>query len=364
MSDDLFFKFNAKRTRSQLTLPDDILNLPARSPMKDARIAVRNYSTKAASGLRLGDFGESDDELLLSPSKIGQLRQDNQQRISLVPKRSATPPLRDDYSSCSGSPSDGRALKRIKRDVDVNRDGQRCVENVTITESRPPSAHSRSASQPNMGKSLYHQSGLARRQSLSLRTSPVSGKDRARSVPTFPSSFSAPHIDLRNPPPSPWRARSRSPFKEKEIKLRITSGPPQVAKLEIITDNNGPKAETDGSTLAPLPGTPQPLPITINDHTRRNANQETPTNRRAAIRCDDSAGPSIPTVHELPSTPATTLPLYLTIPLSPLTPLPPTPLPTNSINVSKGRYTAAGWEGDGYEDKVHCYLTFLTTVSC
>jgi hypothetical protein len=346
----------AKRTRSQLTLPDDILHLPERSPMKDARIAFRNHSIEVA-GSHPECSGDSDDELLLSPGKTSQPGKASQQRTNLIPKRSASPPLRDEYTSRSDSPSDGRALKRIKRDVDVDKD---CAENVTTTiVSRPPSAHSRSASQPNIGDSSYAQSGLGQQRASASRTSPVFGKDRARSVPVFPSSFSVPHIDLRNPPPSPRRARSRSPSKEREIKLRIMSGPTQVAKLETITDDNGPDAPTNDPILAPSAATPQQLSTSSHDDARGHANQETPANRRETT-IKDSVRPSIPTVHEPPSTPATAQPLSLTFPLSPLTPLPPTPLPSSGIV----RYITAEWDIDGdEEDKVRYYRASLIITS-
>lgn len=310
--------------------------------MKDARIALRNHSTEVTRSYK--DSSESDDDILLSPGKHIQSSKDSQQRAILVPKRSASPPLRDEYASHSESPSDRRALKRIKRDVDVDQDGQCRDENITRIESRPPSAHSRSASQPNMGPSSHARSGLSQPPASALRTSPVPGKDRARSVPLFPSSSSVPHIDLRYPPPSPRRTRSRSPSKERGNKLMITSGPIQVAKLETIPDDNRPETHADD----PIMASSAPL-LTLDDHARKNANQERTMDRRETTNDtanDCSARPSIPTVHQPPSTPATTQPLTLAFPLSPLTPLPPTPLPSSAITSSKDRHITAGREID------------------
>jgi len=319
-----------KRTRSQLSLPDDILILPERSPMKDARIALRNYTTN----VRPEGSAESDDELLLSPGK------DSQSRTSSVHKRSASPPLRDEYASRPDSPSNGRALKRIKREA------------VTTSEIRPTSTHSRSASQPNLGNTSYAKSGVSQRLASPLITSPLPSKDRAHSVPIFSPSFPAPHIDLRNPPPSPRRARSRSP--SKEIKLRIMSGPTP-AKLETIPDDLTPDMHTDDLTLASLAGTTQLLP-TLSDYARRDANQETPSDRRTTTS-GYSARPPIPTVHEPPSTPTTTQQPSLISPLSPLTPLPPTPLPSTHIAISNDRHMAMERKNGGEEDhnvRCHC----------
>jgi hypothetical protein len=327
--------FAAKRTRSQLALPDDILHVPERSPMKDARTALRHHTTGVA-GRRRDGSSESDDELLLSPGKTSsQPRKDSQQHIMLTHKRSASPQIGDEYTSRFDSPSDGRASKRIKRDVDVDQDEQRRAENVTTFESRLHFAHSRSASQPIMENPTCAQSALDQQPT---RTSPLPGKGRARSVPIF-SSYAVPHIDLRNPPTSPWRARSRSPSKEREIKLRITSGPTQIAKLETIADDIGADVYTDGTILAPSAGIPLALST---------------SNAGGDFDQDDrSARPPAPAVRELPSTPATTQRLSLTFPLSPLTPLPPTPLPSRSVHIPKDRCMTVGWETDRDEgDKV------------
>jgi hypothetical protein len=311
--------------------------------MKDARISFRNIHTEMAM-LHQECSSDSDDELLLSSEK------NSRQRSSLVPKRSASPTLRDEYTSRSDSPPHGRALKRIKRDADVDKD----AGNVTTIKYHSPSAHARSASQPNMGGSLYAQYGLGEQLALTSRTPPVVSKDRAHSVPAFPSFFAVPHIDLRNPPPSPRRARSQSPSKEREIKLRITSVPVQVTKLQTITDDAGPDTHTSDTILAPPTAPPSPLPTSLYEHARANADKETLTDRRE-VTYVDSVRPSTPNARKSPSTPATPQTISLTFPLSPLTPLPPTPLPSGGITSSKDRYKTAGWSfGGDQEDKVRC----------
>ena len=349
MSDSLA---NAKRTRSQLALPDDILHIPERSPMKDARIALRLHGTESTVSHHK-NTEESDDELLLSPGKASQPCNASQQCVSLGSKRSASPSSGDEHRSRPASPSDRRAPKRIKCDVDVEQDAPYRPESFAILDPRPPSARSRSASQPIIGNP--HSDDLG--QSSASKASLFSGKDRARSVPIFSSSFFAPHIDLRNPPPSPRRARSRSPSKERETEVRITPGPTQAAKLETITDGSALEVYKTGPTIAPPAGSPRLLATTSrNNSPSPDANLDTTPDKGEITNNNHTS--SIPILHEPPSTPATTQLLSSTFPLSPLTPLPPTPLLASGA-VNSSRYATAGWASDSNEeDKVRYHRNF------
>lgn len=161
---------NDKRTRSQLTLPDNILQIPSRSPLKDARIALRN-------NLVYDDENQdTDDEILLSPKKT-------------FPKRSASPTASNEIFA-------ERQHKRLKHDIDSLRD----AENV---EAKP--THSRHASEPQA-------------RQLSPRDFPsksaTAAASRAQSVPL--AANAVPRIDFLEMLSSPRRplSRSRSPIKD------------------------------------------------------------------------------------------------------------------------------------------------------
>ncbi|PBK74307.1 hypothetical protein ARMSODRAFT_951937 [Armillaria solidipes] len=169
--------FGDKRTRSQLTLPDNIYqHLPlSRSPLKDARTALRNQSEPPTSSwLNEGVEDESEDEILLSPTKSA--------------KRSASPSRDAEYSSNTAALSEFPALKRPRRDYGAV--GNSDSENVNM-----PSSPDRHFAELNLDSPKRVGDGLPRKAGLSPR--------RACSVPpTFPS------IDLRNPPSSPNKPRS------------------------------------------------------------------------------------------------------------------------------------------------------------
>ncbi len=169
--------FGDKRTRSQLTLPDNIYqHLPlSRSPLKDARIALRNQSEPPVSSwLNEGVEDESEDELLLSPTKSA--------------KRSASPSRDAEYSSNNAALSEFPALKRPRRDYGAV--GHSDSENVNM-----PSSPDRRFAELNLDSPKRVSDGSPRKSGLTPR--------RACSVPpTFPI------IDLRNPPSSPNKPRS------------------------------------------------------------------------------------------------------------------------------------------------------------
>ncbi|KAJ7647624.1 hypothetical protein FB45DRAFT_782474 [Roridomyces roridus] len=246
-------------TRSQHLLPDSLLSL-SRSPLKDARIAQRNYHPTEPI---VPDDPDADDEILLSPAKS---RPVNSRPNSSSSKRSASPPPQDEYRD--PSQPDGRELKRLKRDTEDAKDdaepdrGGSDVENTNTDVRRTaPSTHTRNLSEPSLASFL-------KPRSSSKRT--PKGKARARSVPVFPV------LDLSNPPTTPWdrRARSRSPSKERDtFKLQfsfsslaaipdemvasllrptplVTAEPPSTPKDSLATPM---------SPLTPVPATPLPV---------------------------------------------------------------------------------------------------------
>ncbi|KAJ7928476.1 hypothetical protein B0H13DRAFT_1597352 [Mycena leptocephala] len=276
-------------TRSQLPLPDSHLSLN-RSPLKDARIAQRNYHMNPTEPVQ--DDGDTDDEILLSP---GKNRHFNSQ-VNTNSKRSASPPPQDEYKD-STVQQDGRELKRLKWDTEENEkrtkhdaeaaEGSDIENTDTNVRTTAAPSHTRNFSDPVVGSS--RKPPKPRSTSKQTPASPK-GKGRARSVPVFPV------LDLSNPPTTPWsrRARSRSPSKERD----------------------SPKLQITFSSLASIPdeaGMPPPVPPSVGPPTA----PEAPTM------------PPPPVIIEPPSTPVASS-AYNTVfatPMSPLTPLPETPRP-------------------------------------
>ena len=324
--------FPERRTRSQLALPDDILKISQRSPMKDAK--------KARSATR-GDNGaldDTEDELLLSPRK----REGRS-------KRSATPEPQDEYSTVFGSPSCSRVLKRVKCDTLEEKD----VDDTFVPYTRPliPSRreiHDSETSLPaNKGKSRKRSATMSKGPMSTVSASPppsvysplVSPKGRAQSVPLLTTTVDFPRIDFRNPPPTPVRSGS-SPVKEK---LRITSGPLLKLSLPPIADEQNSTVEkSDGSTRVleekELPLIQEPIDFPLRD---------------------------IPVI---PATPMTTL-LNKLIPMSPLTPIAETPFPgAVARDDTASRYDVdTGWTKNLMNDvsspDIICFPSFLKCVS-
>ncbi|KAJ6495703.1 hypothetical protein C8R47DRAFT_973778 [Mycena vitilis] len=294
----------AKRVlRSQL-LPDSGLSLN-RSPLKDARIAQRNYMHQQDPAPDAED-ADTDDEILLSP---GKNRQFNPQ-LNSNSKRSASPSPHDEYTDSAAS-QDGRELKRLKCDSGeagerTRRDPEQAegsdIEN-TDTNVRSTSSHTRNLSEPVVGFSRK----ASKPRSTSKQQTPASpkGKGRARSVPVFPV------LDLSNPPTTPWsrRARSRSPSKDRDSpKLQIT-----FSSLASIPDEAA--MPPPSTSLPDAPGRP-PM------------------------------GP--PAIVEPPSTPvASSYKTVFATPMSPLTPLPETPRPYQTrAHLGDGLPRTIGWGVD------------------
>ncbi|KDR75739.1 hypothetical protein GALMADRAFT_248407 [Galerina marginata CBS 339.88] len=347
--------FSEKRTRSQLTLPDNILHIPDRSPLKDARTALRNHTvTTDTCSPSKRDSDDTDDELLLSPGK-----NETHMKANGNSKRSASPPPNDEYfSPRSGSPSEGRELKRAKREGMRSEGNESDAENlkgIHAFQQRAVPGHARTHSDPNA--TTIRRSG--RKRSATTSKKPISTvsasptpttfspiavsprKDRARSVPLFSTGFDIPRIDFTNLPPSPKRSRSpsRSPSRDREHKLGLTSAsflvPP---KLPTIRDELTNSMDLDEATsvdeeveMPSVPETPMPQPIV----TMKEPTPPTPPTPFALT--------ILPKVPQVPATPASQS-LNKLIPMSPLTPLPETPFPP--------RFTSNGGAEDRYSGNI------------
>ena len=349
-----------RRTRSQLTLPDNILQIPLRSPLKDARTAMRNH-TIAGDAMSADD---SEDELLLSPRK-----KEPQMRVASSSKRSASPPPHDEYTGTT--PPETRALKRVKRDSPVG-ETQSDIENVKTDirlHKRLGQTHSRTHSDPNIQpgrRSAGKRSATPGKPFSTVSASPPPSlfspvatsprKERAKSVPLFPSTNDIPHIDFRNPPPSPKRNRStsRSPSKGRTPKLRITSKTFAVSQtLPTIRDELTSKMDIDDDASSVLEEAEMPqISVSLN-----------PPAAEAEVGEPISARPTLTTSTSqtmlpiIPATPATQS-LNRLIPMSPLTPLPPTPLQARLLPAddAKERYNSdLGW-GAPLKDVSSLYL--------
>ncbi|KAK0461053.1 uncharacterized protein EV420DRAFT_1762381 [Desarmillaria tabescens] len=266
--------FCDKRTRSQLTLPDDIYqHLPlSRSPLKDARTALRNQSEPPIpSWLNEGAEDESEDEILLSPTKAKSV------------KRSASPSRDTHHSSNIASFPDFPALKRPRRDDGVV--GNSDSENVNM-----PSSPNRHFAQLNLDSPKRVGDGSPSKEGLTPR--------RAHSVPPmFPS------IDLRNPPSSP--NKPRSPRKVTPmLKFTILVQP---TKMESIPDEE--TQQEDGG---------QGVLLSLNPAEQAKIAGEVAESSQFK---EDPANSLVVNTHKTPAR------MRLTPgPLSPLTPLPETPI--------------------------------------
>ncbi|PPQ66303.1 hypothetical protein CVT24_007300 [Panaeolus cyanescens] len=332
--------FPEKRTRSQVILPDNILQVADASPMKLARNALKNQLDARSSSRT--PVTDSEDELLLSPNKKGKHR-----RKQSGSKRSASPTPQDEYNPGSQSPLEGRELKRVKRDSSPPQEPSGTLpslpQNSRLLELQSTTpGHSRTNSEPNVPtvrRSNRKRSATTNKPPPStasaspprtFTTPPPSPRNgRAQSVPLFTTGAQLPRVDFRNLAASPKRARSRSksPSKEKE-KLRIVSGPSSPpTRLPTIEDNetthimdvdetNDVPKEIESASIDPATMQVEP-PSTSHTNPQAEAIPETP--RASSIM----PHATLPTT-VIPFTPATQS-LNKFIPLSPLTPLPETP---------------------------------------
>ena len=325
-------------------LPDEILQIPQRSPLKDAKTALRNHgATPDTTTASRQPPDDTDDELLLSPGKNPV-----EIRKASTSKRSASPDLDDGYERRSGSPSDARELKRVKRDA-VAENGESDAENVKVarvTQQRPTQGHARNHSEPNLlagRRSARKRSATTSKKPLSTASdgpptkhfSPANSpkKGRAQSVPLFCSTDDWPRIDFRNPPPSPKRSKSpsRSPAKDK---LRIASGPfPKSSSLPTIQDEATTAMDEETSSVQEIELQLPLVTISPSEGVVENVIAETTTEPASSSTSITSSIPSAPSTAVTPAiptiVPATpiTQSLNKLMPMSPLTPVPETPFP-------------------------------------
>lgn len=333
-----------KRTRSQLTLPALDPSTLGRSPLKDARLALRNTSNsqvqpEASSKLRTvimdGDATDGDDEILLSPRKLvastsrsnvnkkrnseeHEVVENGETRGSKRAKMNPLPPslivTTSDAENCADA---GRGGNNGLFDFEPKPHPQR-------HPGPPPSTPGPSVSHINLKdtNSEEHQvvengdtRGSKRAKIASLLPDAENHVDAKKDPFDFqpipqpqtpqrpPPSRSVPHINLKNIVASPWKIAS--PAKQFE---KFLSQP----KARVATDTN------------PMPDAPIP-----------------PSTPRPAIK-----------INVLPETPEAQTTQGLNYmhgnhgmigPMSPLTPLPPTP----AVFGNTIRAFTAGTKGPG-----------------
>jgi hypothetical protein len=318
--------FPERRTRSQLNLPDDLLfRLPQRSPLKNARSVHAQNS----------DMEQPEQNLMHSmPVPAEESRQ----------KRSA-----EDSPTRHSEPPPERQVKRAKTTL-----GSASRKRAGPSSRR---THARTASDPNTGRA---RSSTRKRSTPPAEPAPVADargsvesesrpvNTRAQSVPLFPTSYSSPFIDLKNPPPSPRRVHSHSPEKE-ERKLEIIFEP-------VAVEENGEKMDVEedtGSTIQEAPqseGRTSTAPQTIETH--------------ATITTDSSNSSSAFSEKHKAFTPSTPAPsrLGLLVGLSPLTPLFGTPHLLKSKNTGDPQQEPAP-QLNGSREHVKVSFSFIQVGS-
>lgn len=301
MSKPVFGVFG-KRTRSQLTLPDDILQVPQHSPLKNAKMMNRGAGLPGARG----DGGNMTEDELLPPGK------ESAETAMLPGKRSAS-------SSADGSSSGDseRQTKRIKRDEggDEEPSTSNPLHKHSLSDVPPITRAARRRATKNQSNKPPSSS-----KQLTPQQPNDSTEARIHSIPIFSTNPLVPHLDLRHPPPSPHRSRSRSlsPTKEFEPHIRLKVIPATIVehveptlgnkKLDIPND-----VEMRDAQLLPLGGVQDP-------YTSFVTNPSLPPN---GTNPPEFESPSNLPIMLVPLEHTTTEP-----PISPLTPLPEAPQPS------------------------------------
>ncbi|KAH9485040.1 Microcephalin [Psilocybe cubensis] len=352
--------FPEKRTRSQISLPDAILQIPHGSPMKDARSALRNHTTATIDTTTSSEpkqtTDDTEDELLLSPGKQASLM-----RAASNSKRSASPPLQDEYTPPSGSSPEGRLLKRAKRELgplDGSEGGVKDIHSLSQLHKPSNTESPRKlidTSPTTSRRSARKRSTTNKKVQPTLSASPppstfspilsTSKQPRAQSVPLFSTSHDIPHIDFRNPPHSPRRSRSRSksPSKTAEPRLR-----PLFVTFPVIEET--PSAYEDGGTPMELDDEAKGVAKKASEFQSLSAPEQPlePQSNTAVTARTSSSPPISPSpsatyvLGGAPATPASHS-LDTSIPMSPLTPLPETPLPVRLTNADSRYSSNLGW---------------------
>ncbi|CAL1711246.1 unnamed protein product [Somion occarium] len=218
---------NSKRTRSQLTLPDFSFDL-GRSPLKDARVALRHNVVSASVTEDVIPMADGEDGRRLSLSRT-------------PPKRPGSP-LKDTVAQCE------RELKRMKWDSPQDRsvDSSQVLERHSVDPSLRPSTSRKPASMSSIAS-----------PKAGSNSTPTSVR-RAQSVPPQSSTPKPliPYIDLRRMSPSPWR----SPAKKK---LRIASVPPMDSIPDSTEATGGPSPIHDLRLMTKPSSTEHPVEVAI-----------------------------------------------------------------------------------------------------
>jgi hypothetical protein len=348
--------FLERRTRSQIRLSDDVLKVPERSPMKNARNIARLHS-EPPDDRRFVD--DSEDELLSSnrpPNPSGS-------------KRSVSPPSMDEYGQGALNETTGRHFKKMKWDLSEG------GTNRSIIETNH--SHSRIHSEPNLEPSqkVFYKRVAAVSPSSKPSSTPnlprsqtspsltgLTSKTRAQSVPLFPSFSSLPSLDLRKLPLSPVRVRSPSHSPDKFHGLRVypsprkspTPGPP--LQTDVVEEERKASMEVDEDSIPPNPA------ITENVMAANTSVPEVSVLPPKSPRQPPPTGSSTkPPVTPLPGG------LGLDPFMSPLTPLSETPLPQALLAEGENRYnTKEGWtlppEGVSMIQTVSSTISFVVTI--
>jgi hypothetical protein len=244
--------FNSKRTRSQLTLPALDPSALGRSPLKDARLALRhgfNSQSKLRdhTTMQEGEVTDDDeeDEILLSPRNANVYTDTNRNK-----KR-----LSDEHEPHDEN-GDPRELKRAKTDPLL-------VNSPLFTEDTQ-SHTSPHSEEPQITRSA----GDPSVPHVDLRTIPVAGspwralspmKVKVLDKPTKDAGAMEVDVDTPNPTPPPVAPSTPRPANSTPTSLPHTPPPnpiqtPQGLNLGRLPINgSGPM-----SPLTPLPSTPSP----------------------------------------------------------------------------------------------------------
>jgi hypothetical protein len=265
---DVMATFNPKRTRSNLTLPSLNPTLLGRSPLRDAKLAMRHapnsqhqphsklhQPSKLSNTTSMDEEATDEDEILLSPNKK---LNSNRKRLS------------DEHELAQDENGDPRGSKRAKLG-------------------------------PSSGSSLAHTDPVHQPSPhLEQRKIDNFHRERAADLPRGRSvEPSVRHVDLRTASSSPWR--SSSPLKDGSA---MKPKPKDAGAMDVdLTPNNTPN-------LTPkFPSSPRPAPSASVSHNTPIApctpRSQTPQGLNLGLGPGRTAGMSGP--------------------MSPLTPVPPTP---------------------------------------
>lgn len=334
-----------RSTRSQVTLPDNILQVSQESPLKKARSTKRNRSntnTTTSSfaeqpSLNADARTDSEDPILLSPRKPEIELVAQEEKGS---KRSASPPPHDEYAQVE-PPEMGRELKRLKTGLTPN-------DPTTVQSTKPHSSGGSSSSNIELGSAGFPRKRRTRQGTRSGAGEPKSTgpsaestpppdpvTGRAQSVPVFSNAYQLPQIDLRHPPPSPTRPHSRAPSKEPTPKLQMKPLPKLTTSLDTIPgspDKMNVDSAPDDGPANPFHETP------AIDEVSAPASVVSPEEQPIPA----PASPVFKVQAKLVETPFSKPQNTNALGMSPLTPVPPTPFPAAKFQATQSKLRQGG----------------------